>query len=71
MYDKTIKEILNSVHFAHSDSFCQKTMVFYKESCMNINLNKTQQYLEWFKNKLYLNAISPSAQSRIVYRGQV
>lgn len=38
---------------------------------MNINLNKTQQYIEWFKNKLYLNAISPSAQSRIVYRGQV
>ena len=38
---------------------------------MNINLTKTQQYLEWFKNKLYLNAISPSAKSRIVYRGQV
>ena len=38
---------------------------------MNINLTKTQQYLEWFKNKLYLNAISPAAKSRIVYRGQV
>ena len=38
---------------------------------MNIDLTKTQQYLEWFKNKLYLNAISPSAKSRIVYRGQV
>lgn len=38
---------------------------------MNINLNKIQQYLEWFKNKLYLDAISPSAKSRIVYRGQV
>ncbi|MCM1143275.1 MAG: type II toxin-antitoxin system PemK/MazF family toxin [Blautia sp.] len=38
---------------------------------MNIDLTKTQQYLEWFKNKLYLNAIAPSAKSRILYRGQV
>ena len=38
---------------------------------MNIDLTKTQQYLEWFKNKLYLNAIAPSAKNRIVYRGQV
>lgn len=38
---------------------------------MNINLTKTQQYLEWFKNKLYLNAIAPSAKNRIIYRGQV
>ena len=38
---------------------------------MNIDLIKTQQYLEWFKNKLYLNAIAPSAKNRIVYRGQV
>lgn len=38
---------------------------------MNIDLTKTQQYLEWFKNKLYLNAIAPSAKKRIVYRGQV
>lgn len=38
---------------------------------MNIDLTKTQQYLEWFKNKLYLNAIAPSAKNRILYRGQV
>ena len=38
---------------------------------MNIDLTKTQQYLEWLKNKLYLNAIAPSAKNRIVYRGQV
>ena len=38
---------------------------------MNINLTKTQQYLEWFKDKLYLNAIAPSAKNRVIYRGQV
>lgn len=38
---------------------------------MNIDLLKTQQYLEWLKSKLYLNAIAPSAKNRIVYRGQV
>lgn len=38
---------------------------------MNIDLTKTQQYLEWFKNKLYLNAIAPSAKNRLIYRGQV
>lgn len=38
---------------------------------MNINLTKTQQYLEWFKNKLYLNAITPSIKNRVLYRSQV
>lgn len=38
---------------------------------MNISLVKTQQYLEWLKEKLYLNAIAPSAKKRIVSRGQV
>ena len=38
---------------------------------MNIDLTKTQQYLERLKNKLYLNAIATSAKNRIVYRGQV
>lgn len=38
---------------------------------MNIDLTKTQQYLEWFKNKLYLNAIAPAAKNRIIQRGQV
>lgn len=38
---------------------------------MNIDLTKTQQYLEWFKNKLYLNAIAPAAKNRIIYRCQV
>ena len=38
---------------------------------MNIDLLKTQQYLEWMKDKLYLNAIAPSAKNRMIYRGQV
>lgn len=38
---------------------------------MNIDLAKTQQYLEWFKNKLYLNAVASSAKNRTIYRGQV
>ena len=38
---------------------------------MNIDLLKTQQYLEWMKDKLYLNAIAPSAKNRMVSRGQV
>ena len=38
---------------------------------MNIDLTKTQQYLEWLKDKLYLNAIAPAAKGRIVTRGQV
>lgn len=38
---------------------------------MNTDLTKTQQYLDWLKDKLYLNAIAPSAKSRIIYRGQV
>lgn len=38
---------------------------------MNIDLTKTQQYLEWLKDKLYLNTIAPSAKNRMIYRGQV
>lgn len=38
---------------------------------MNIDLTKTQQYLEWLKDKLYLNAIAPNSKGRIVTRGQV
>lgn len=38
---------------------------------MNIDLIKTQQYLEWLKNKLYLNAIALTAKKRIIFRGQV
>lgn len=38
---------------------------------MNIDLSKTQHYLDWFKDKLYLNAIAPLAKKRVVYRGQV
>ena len=53
--------------YTQSKYFLQKT----KEICMNIDLTKTQQYLELFKNKLYLNAIATSAKNRIVYRGQV
>lgn len=38
---------------------------------MNIDLSKTQHYLDWLKDKLYLNAIASSARRRVVYRGQV
>lgn len=38
---------------------------------MNIDLTKTQQYLDWFKEKLYLDKISSSASKRTVRRGQV
>ncbi len=38
---------------------------------MNIDLTKTQHYLEWFKRKLYLDALAPSAKNRVIYRGQV
>lgn len=38
---------------------------------MNIELSKTQQYLEWLKEKIYLNAIANSAKKRIIYRGEV
>lgn len=38
---------------------------------MNIDLTKTQQYLDWIKEKLYLNAISASAKNRVICRGQV
>lgn len=38
---------------------------------MNIDLTKTQQYLEWLKEKLYLNSVTHIAQKRVIYRGQV
>ena len=38
---------------------------------MNIDLIKTQQYIDWLKEKIYLNAKAPSAQRRTVFRGQV
>lgn len=38
---------------------------------MNIDLTKTQQYLEWLKEKLYLDSIAPSAKNRTIFRGQV
>lgn len=38
---------------------------------MNIDLTQTQQYLEWLKDKLYLNAIASTAKKRVIYRGQV
>lgn len=38
---------------------------------MNIDLTKTQQYLEWMKEKLYLNAKASTSKNRIVSRGQV
>lgn len=36
-----------------------------------IDLSRTQQYLEWLKIKLYLNSNAQSAKNRIVKRGEV
>ena len=38
---------------------------------MDIDLTKTQQYLEWLKEKLYLNHIAANAKNRLVFRGEV
>lgn len=38
---------------------------------MNIDLSKTQQYLDWLKTKLYLNARSTNASKRVIKRGEV
>lgn len=38
---------------------------------MDIDLTKTQQYLEWLKEKLYLNYLSATANKKIVCRGEV
>lgn len=38
---------------------------------MNIDLSKTQQYLDWLKTKLYLNMRSTNASKRVIKRGEV
>lgn len=38
---------------------------------MNIDLAKTQSYLEWLKTKLFLDSIVYRAKNRVVKRGQV
>lgn len=38
---------------------------------MNIDLGKTQAQIDWLKQKLYLDAVSPTAAQRSVKRGQV
>ena len=38
---------------------------------MNIDLSKTQKYLEWIKKKLYLDKVAFAARTRFVKRGQV
>ncbi|WP_310603194.1 type II toxin-antitoxin system PemK/MazF family toxin [Anaerosporobacter sp.] len=38
---------------------------------INIDLSKTQQYLDWLKEKLYLNHRATTASKRKVTRGQV
>ncbi len=38
---------------------------------MFIDLQKTQQYLDWLKEKLYLDTLSHIAKNRYVFRGQV
>jgi mRNA interferase MazF len=38
---------------------------------VNIDLGKTQQYLMWVKDKLYLNSMAKSAANRCVKRGDV
>lgn len=38
---------------------------------MNIDLGKTQRFIEWLKEKIYLDAVSANAAKRRVIRGQV
>lgn len=38
---------------------------------INIDLSKTQRYLEWVKTKLYLDTKSNNARGRVVKRGEV
>lgn len=38
---------------------------------INIQLGETQAYLDWFKQKLYLNSKAPRAKFRMVKRGDV
>ena len=38
---------------------------------INIDLFRTQQYLDWLKEMLYLNTTANAAKTRRVYRGQV
>lgn len=38
---------------------------------MNIDLGKTQRFIDWLKDMLYLDTKAISAKSRKVYRGQV
>lgn len=38
---------------------------------MNIDLLKTQKYLDWLKRKLYLDRLSEKSKTRVVKRGQV
>lgn len=38
---------------------------------MKVELSQVQKMLEWFKTKLYLDAMAPNAKTRSVRRGQV
>jgi mRNA interferase MazF len=38
---------------------------------LNIDLEKTQNYLEWLSKKIYLDAVSDNAKKRVVKRGEV
>jgi len=38
---------------------------------MDIDLHKTQQYIDWLKEKLYLNHIAKNAKNRQIRRGEV
>lgn len=38
---------------------------------MDIELSKTQKYLDWLKKKLYLDKVASAAKNRFVKRGQV
>lgn len=37
----------------------------------DIDLQRTQLYINWLKEKLYLNYIAPNAKNRPIYRGEV
>ena len=42
-----------------------------RKNWVDIDLSKTQKYLDWLKRKLYLDKLSEKSKTRVVKRGQV
>lgn len=45
--------------------------VLWRKNWVDIDLSKTQKYLDWLKRKLYLDKLSEKSKTRVVKRGQV